>query len=155
MATTTGKLRTIPALALLLLAGCVSAPPVRPAADAAVTTDGSQSVGAPPPGAGEAGAKPAPVTTERPRNTAATSLQTTAEQQRAAGEPERAAATLERALRIDPKDPSLWLSLAEIRLEQGDRAQAAQLARRAETLAAPGSDAAARARALAERAGGG
>lgn len=70
------------------------------------------------------------------------------------GESEKAVATLERALRIDPRDPLLWLDLAEIRLEQGDRVQAAQLARRAETLAAPGSPAAARARALAERAGG-
>jgi Tfp pilus assembly protein PilF len=104
-------------------------------------------------GGGEESA-PRPAPAERPRNAAAASLQSTADQQRARGEPEKAVATLERALRIDPKDPLLWLDLAEIRLEQGDRAQAVQLARRAETLAAPGSAAAARARALAERAGG-
>jgi len=119
---------------------------VEPAAAPAAT--------APQPAVGE-GTAPVPGPEERPRNAAAASLQSTAEQQRALGDTDRAAATLERALRIDPRDPMLWLSLAEVRLEQGNRAQAAELARRAETLAVPGSATAARARALAERAGGG
>ncbi|MGD8906700.1 MAG: tetratricopeptide repeat protein, partial [Gammaproteobacteria bacterium] len=103
----------------------------------------------------DADGSPAPAApVERPRNPAAVSLQTTAEEQRAAGDLERAAATLERALRIDSRDPRLWLALAEIRLEQGDRAQASGLARRAETLAPAGSPEAARARALAARAAG-
>jgi len=142
------------ALALLLLAGCASGPPLRPASDAAVEPAEEPAATTPGPGAGGEPSTPAPAPTERPRNAAAASLQSTAEQQRARGESEKAVATLERALRIDPKDPLLWIELAEIRLEQGDRVQAGQLARRAESLAAPGSQAAARARALAERAGG-
>ena len=138
---------------MLVLGGCASGPTLRPASDAAVQPAPAPATEALPPG-GE-GQPGSPVTTERPRNSAAASLQATAEQQRSQGDFERAAATLDRALRIDPRDPQLWLSLAEIRLAQGDRAQAGQLARRAETLAAPGSATAARARALAERAAGG
>lgn len=50
---------------------------------------------------------------------------------RAAG----AAATLERALRIEPRNPRLWLELARHRLAQGDPAQAEQLAQRANAFA--------------------
>lgn len=139
-------------LAILMTAGCTVGPAVRPASDVAVS-----------PGPGEPAATGVTATTTegpdagppvRPRNAAAVSLQADAERQRAAGDLERSAATLERALRIDSRDPALWLALAEVRLEQGDTVQAAGLARRAETLAAPGSAEAARARALAARAGG-
>ena len=142
------------ALALLLIAGCTTAPAVRPAADAAVVRE-------PPaqPASAGAGEQPEPEAAgdvaTRPRNAAAVSLQADADRLRAAGDLERAAATLERALRIDSRDPVLWLALAEVRLAQGDAAQAAGLARRAETLAPAGSAEAARARALAARAGGG
>ena len=54
--------------------------------------------------------------------------------ERAAG----AAATLERALRIEPRNPRLWLELARHHLAQGDSAQAEQLAQRANAFA--GSD---------------
>ena len=97
------------------------------------------------------GPTPAPV---QSRNAAAVSLQTIAESQHVAGELELAAASVERALRIDSRDPQLWLLLARIRLDQGEPGQAAGLARRAETLAAPGSETAAEARALAARAAG-
>jgi Flp pilus assembly protein TadD len=140
---------------LLLVAGCASGPQTRPASGGALEPAARPATAVPQPGGGAAGTQSAPAPSVRPRNAAAASLQATAEQQRASGDTEKAAATLERALRIDPRDPMLWLSLAEIRLQQGDRSQAVELARRAETLAAPGSDAAARARALAGRAGGG
>lgn len=140
-------------MVVLLIGGCTVGPSVRPASDAAVETAPAPEVS--PSRPSDADGSPAPAApVERPRNPAAVSLQTTAEEQRAAGDLERAAATLERALRIDSRDPRLWLALAEIRLEQGDRAQASGLARRAETLAPAGSPEAARARALAARAAG-
>ncbi|MEZ5477884.1 MAG: tetratricopeptide repeat protein [Thiolinea sp.] len=52
-----------------------------------------------------------------------------------AGKTERAASTLERALRIAPDDPVLWLRLAEINEMQGNNAQAAAKARKAINLA--------------------
>jgi len=47
-----------------------------------------------------------------------------------------AAATLERALRIEPNNASLWSRLAEVRLRQGDKFQAEQLALKSNGLAA-------------------
>ncbi len=47
-----------------------------------------------------------------------------------------AAATLERALRIEPNNAVLWSRLAEVRLMQGDKAQAEQLALKSNGLAA-------------------
>ncbi|HES76292.1 MAG TPA: tetratricopeptide repeat protein [bacterium] len=54
------------------------------------------------------------------------------------------AASLERALRIEPNNAGLWSRLAEVRLRQGDTAQAEQLALKANGLA--GGDAALRSR---------
>ena len=54
----------------------------------------------------------------------------------------QAAATLERALRIEPRNPRLWHELALVRLRQGDGAQAANLAARSNSFA--GGDAALR-----------
>ncbi|MDH7943345.1 tetratricopeptide repeat protein [Pseudohongiella sp. SYSU M77423] len=48
-----------------------------------------------------------------------------------AGELERAAAIAERGLRIDPRDASIWLSLANVRLLQNRPAEATALAQRA------------------------
>ena len=54
-----------------------------------------------------------------------------------------AAATLERALRIEPRNARLWHELALVRLKQGDYAQAESTAARSNTLA--GGDSALRA----------
>jgi Flp pilus assembly protein TadD len=54
---------------------------------------------------------------------------------RAAGNYAQANATIERALRIAPNDPSLWVELGEVELATGNAAQAATLARKALTLA--------------------
>jgi tetratricopeptide (TPR) repeat protein len=56
---------------------------------------------------------------------------------RTAGNYAQANATIERALRIAPSDASLWVELGEIELATGNAAQAATLARKALTLAAP------------------
>jgi cytochrome c-type biogenesis protein CcmH/NrfG len=59
-----------------------------------------------------------------------------AEQQANAGELESAAASLERAIRIDPRNPVLWYHLATVRLSQGEASQAEQLAVKSNSLAA-------------------
>jgi Tfp pilus assembly protein PilF len=61
----------------------------------------------------------------------------------AAGRLANAAASLERALRIEPRNPRLWQELARVRLKQGDYAQAESTAARSSSWA--GSDNALRA----------
>jgi predicted Zn-dependent protease len=57
-----------------------------------------------------------------------------AELEHSAGQLPQAEATLERAIRIAPRDPLLWQRLAEIRLDQGDAQQAEALARKSNAL---------------------
>jgi cytochrome c-type biogenesis protein CcmH/NrfG len=63
-----------------------------------------------------------------------------AEQQANAGDLESAAASLERAIRIDPRNPVIWFHLATVRLSQGEPSQAEQLATKSNSLA-PGNHA--------------
>lgn len=72
----------------------------------------------------------------------------------AAGDLTSAAADIERALTYEPSQPRLWLELADIRLRQGQREQARNLARRAQTLIGSDAALAARAAELLRRAGG-
>ncbi len=58
-----------------------------------------------------------------------------AEAQRKRGDFPGAAATLERALRIEPRDPHLWNRLAHVRLEQGRFDLAGDLAAKSSALA--------------------
>lgn len=53
----------------------------------------------------------------------------------ALGQRDQAAASLERALRIQPRDATLWHRLAKIRFEQGQLQQAQTLAARSNALA--------------------
>ncbi|WP_349572772.1 tetratricopeptide repeat protein [Azotobacter salinestris] len=62
-------------------------------------------------------------------------LLTTAQREQGSGNLESAASSLERAQRIAPREPQVLYRLAEVRLAQGDAAQAEQLARRALTYA--------------------
>jgi len=75
---------------------------------------------------------------------AARELASSADAAMARGDLTASAASLERALRIEPNNAGLWSRLAEVRLRQGDTAQAEQLALKANGLA--GADAALRAR---------
>ncbi len=52
----------------------------------------------------------------------------TAERQANSGDLEAAAASLERAIRIDPRNPVLWYHLATVHLAQGDAQAAEQFA---------------------------
>ncbi|MEE4463690.1 tetratricopeptide repeat protein [Azotobacter chroococcum] len=62
-------------------------------------------------------------------------LLTTAQREQGSGNLDSAASSLERAQRIAPREPQVLYRLAEVRLAQGDAAQAEQLARRALTYA--------------------
>ena len=84
---------------------------------------------------------PPPQVPEAPairENVAIAGLVESARSDAASGRLVQAAATLERALRIEPRNPRLWNELARVRLRQGDPAQAAQLAARSNSFA--GSD---------------
>jgi predicted Zn-dependent protease len=68
-------------------------------------------------------------------NTAVAGLMESARTDAAAGRLPSAAAALERALRIEPRNPRLWQQLARVRLQQGDFAQAESLAARSNSYA--------------------
>jgi tetratricopeptide (TPR) repeat protein len=63
--------------------------------------------------------------------TAASSLVGQARSQLARGEHAVAAATLERAMRIEPGNPLLWIELGKVRQAQGNHAQAEAMGRKA------------------------
>ncbi|CAI8950106.1 hypothetical protein [Pseudomonas sp. IT-P4] len=62
-------------------------------------------------------------------------LLTTAQQQQASGDLNGASSSLERAQRVAPREPQVLYRLAQVRMSQGDAAQAEQFARRGLTLA--------------------
>lgn len=57
-----------------------------------------------------------------------------------AGRLPNAVASLERALRIEPKNPRLWRELARVRLQEGEYAQAENLAARSNSWAGADND---------------
>jgi len=103
-------------LFMALLAGCATAPEPAPAPETA----------------------PPPVAAPRPENVAVAGLMENARADTAAGRLGNAAATLERALRIEPRNPRLWQELARVRLKQGQYVQAESVAARSNSWA--GSD---------------
>ena len=86
---------------------------------------------------------PAPAPTPEPaakpaapsENVAVAGLMQSARADVAAGRLPNAAATLERALRIEPRNPRLWQELARVRLKQGDYVQAESVAARSNSWA--------------------
>ena len=86
---------------------------------------------------------PLPEPAARTENLAIAGLMDGARADAAAGRLANAAASLERALRIEPRNPRLWQELARVRLKQGDYAQAESTAARSNSWA--GSDNALRA----------
>jgi Flp pilus assembly protein TadD len=107
---------------LLFLAGCATPPSPAPVEQAPTTTP------APLPAPVEPPAGPR-------ENVAIAGLVESARADAAAGRLATAAASLERALRIEPKNPRLWQELARLRLQQGDLAQAESLAARSNSFA--------------------
>ena len=78
---------------------------------------------------------PAPVPAPAIENAAIASLMDGARSDVAAGRLANAAASLERALRIEPRNPRLWQELARVRLMQGEYAQAESVAARSNSWA--------------------
>ncbi len=67
--------------------------------------------------------------------TAASALVTQAHRQAAGGDYGQAATTLERALRIEPDNPLLWIELGRVRMGENNAAQADAMGRKALALA--------------------
>ena len=110
---------------LLLLAGCAAQTPAP-----VVTTT-------PTPSPTETPVPPSPTVLPpaTQESTAVASLMDSARADTAAGRLSNAAATLERALRIEPRNPRLWSELARVRFQQRDYAQAESTALRSESWA--------------------
>ena len=68
-------------------------------------------------------------------NIAIAGLMESARADAAAGKLPNAAASLERALRIEPRNPRLWHELARVRFQQGQHAQAENVAVRSNSFA--------------------
>jgi len=66
---------------------------------------------------------PAPEARPVSDNSAVLALMDSARKDIAQGKPDAAGATLERALRIEPRNPVLWQELARLRLQQGQYQQ--------------------------------
>lgn len=66
---------------------------------------------------------------------AVVALLTRADRQARGGDASGAAATLERALRIEPRNPALWHQLAAVRMAQGNYSLAESLAQKSNVLA--------------------
>ena len=79
--------------------------------------------------------EPAPAPAAATGSAAVASLVTSARADAAAGRLVQAAASLERALRIEPRNPHLWQELARVRLRQGDYAQVESVAARSNSWA--------------------
>ncbi len=112
------SMQVVAILIVLSVAGC-TAPQQRPPAERPQS----------PVEAGQPGAS-GPV----PTQTATAALQQDSQMALERGEFARAVALLERAIRIDPNLPELWLDLARVHLKRGSATEAEQFARKALTL---------------------
>jgi hypothetical protein len=120
-------------LCALLLVGVVACTTPQPSARYPVPAPYPPTPGAPPTGTVEA---PPPGTTAqpsapKPRASATLALQSDSQAAAASGDLPRAIQILERAIRISPDDPELWIELARLHLRDGNAAQAEQFARKA------------------------
>jgi tetratricopeptide (TPR) repeat protein len=138
------------AVAMLALAGCSLVAPTPPPARTPVPAPAPRPTPAPvplpsptplPPSerieapAPAPTAPPAPPTRTYKLGAATQSLVTQARAQADRGDLDGAAGTLDRAIRIEPRNPLLWIELAKVRLEQKDARQAEGYARKALSLA--------------------
>ena len=113
------------AILIVLLAGCAAAPTTAPRDPGAGASPAFQ-----PPA-------PAPDATEGayPLSPAAAALVARADQLIQSGDPAAAGSELERALRIEPRNPRIWQRMAVAKLELNDPVQAETLARKSSALA--------------------
>jgi tetratricopeptide (TPR) repeat protein len=117
-----------------LLGGCAA--PARKASSGPPTiapSAGSPAAPAPPPGA--PAQRPSPPSRENSLSPATHSLVTQARTLLAHGDFDGASSTLDRALRIEPNNPLLWIELGRERLVESDTHQAEGCGRKALALA--------------------
>lgn len=130
-----------PLAVTLALAACVT-PPYQPSPSSPGPVGGPGSSQPTTPEAVPPAPTPIPAPAPAPapksyRLSAATgALVTQARGATARGDFDAAAATLERALRIEPDNPLVWIEMGRMRLASGDAAQAENMGRRALALAA-------------------
>ncbi|MEW6038087.1 MAG: tetratricopeptide repeat protein [Pseudomonadota bacterium] len=126
-------------------------PIVRPAPTAAPAPSPKPKPAAPPvkpaPGV-SGGAKKQPAPTP-----AVAALMSDADKAQASGQLDNAAATLERAIRMQPRNPELWFRLATVRMAQRQPRLALDLARKSKVLAKGNPDLIQKNQALIEEAG--
>jgi tetratricopeptide (TPR) repeat protein len=114
-------------------------PAQRPAGGGPVLTPPPQAVETPPPDAEPAveAPPPAPPPRERPKASAATlspaskALVSQAQAQRKKGDLPGATVSLDRALRIEPNNPLLWIEMGRLRMDQRNYPQAENMGRKA------------------------
>jgi hypothetical protein len=116
--------------AAVILAGCASVQAPAPVSEPASAP--TTAWPAPPPS--EPGSVPLPGTAS-PESAAVASLLHVAHTDAASGRFANAAASLERALRIEPRNARLWQELARVRLMEGNYAQAESMAARSNSWA--------------------
>jgi hypothetical protein len=137
------KLR-IPSLALVLVVSgtaCTTTPYTRtppPVVERSVPAPQRPAApeGSVPPGTYQKLPEPQISPAPREQPAAVVALLGHAEQQANDGDLRAAALTLERAIRIDSRNPVLWHHLATVRLAEGNVEQAEQLAKKSNALAA-------------------
>jgi len=135
-------LRLSTALLFALLAGC-TLPPLSEDEAPATPLPPPVSREVPPPAAPlpDTVLPPPPLPEPQPEwpplSQTSTTLLGESRRHREAGNTPQAASTLERALRIDPRQPILWLELGELHLAEGDFVQAESMASRALDYAGP------------------
>lgn len=139
--------RTFSALAGLLalaLAGCAAAPPYEqpstqpapvPAPPPPVHQAPAQKPAPPPPAPPQPAPPPPQPTQQFHLGAAAAALVSEAGQEAANGDPQLALSTVERALRIEPKNPLLWLILGQAHEGAGQYDLAGSMGRKALQLA--------------------
>ena len=114
----------------VILGGCASVQPPAPVSEPA----SAPMIIAPAPPQSEPGSAPLPGPAPG-QSAAVASLVQVAHADAASGRLVHAAASLERALRIEPRNPRLWQELARVRLSQGDYGQAESMAARSNSWA--------------------
>lgn len=128
--------------AALALGACTVPPPYRPPTPAPTPApvpesrppEETQPVPEQPP-IEETPLPPPPVVREPELSPASRALVAQAQSQLAAGNYAVAASSIERALRIEPGNPLLWIELGKIRQAEGNYSQAENMARKAVSMA--------------------
>ena len=135
--------RALPVLGLLvLLTGCVTEPQTSSPYPRAPAPLPSQTPTTRPPWPYPAPTQPAPQpvpqapppaqpAAPKQQSTVTLALQDEAQRAATAGDLPKAIQILERAIRIQPDSPQLWIELARCHLKEGNAAQAEQFARKA------------------------